>query len=521
MFTDYPLAERVQAALSQRGFTTPTPIQAESLPHTLSGRDLLGQARTGTGKTLAFGLPIASRLAPDSARGRAPRAFILTPTRELALQVAGELSWLAPHLSVVTVYGGAGYGHQASQLARGCDVVVATPGRALDYLEQGVLKLGSAQIVVLDEADEMLSMGFEKDVETLLAQTPRDRQTMLFSATLPAWALRLTREVLRDPVHLDLISGEGVLYEEHAIEAPVSGRAGVLSDLLHLHAGDKAIIFTSTKAEVDALARDLAEAGHAAEAIHGDLNQTQRERVLSRFRGGLVTALIGTDVAARGLDIPEVDLVIHYRLPHDAESYQHRSGRTGRAGRAGQVALLHAPREQREVTQLERAVGRRFKRMGVPTPATVQNAKLANTLRRAQALPERDRATWNDVAEDILQRGDRETLAGLLGLLLGGAPAPRSLLTGEEGWTTLELAGEVSNPGQVMRLVKAAGASEVGRIQVGRTRAYVDLRAEDALRLARQPDFAEASGALEPQRMPETRGPRRSMSRAPRRSVAR
>jgi ATP-dependent RNA helicase DeaD len=483
MFTDYPLAPQVQRALLQKGFSTPTPIQAQTLPHSLAGRDILGQARTGTGKTLAFGLPIASRLQVSDARGRAPRALILTPTRELALQVATELAWLAPHLMVVAVYGGTGYGKQAAELKRGSDIVVATPGRALDYLKQGALMLSKVEVAVLDEADEMLSMGFEEEVETLLAATPKARQTMLFSATLPNWAKKLAGEHLSEPVQVNVMQEEAVTYQEIAIEASVKHRLGILSDILHAHHGDKAIIFTHTKAEVDSLAKALSLQGHAAEAIHGDLNQPQRERVLSRFRAGQVSALIGTNVAARGLDIPEVDLVVHYRIPTEAEAYQHRSGRTGRAGRSGTVIILYGSREKRELQQLERAVGRSFTRSTPPTPETIQEAKLSNLLHRARMQSQTDKDAWQDIAAELIESGDAETLAGLFALVLGGAPAPRSLLTGEDNWVTLELTGDIANVGQVMRLLKAAGATVVGRIQLEQQAAYADVLPEEAAQL--------------------------------------
>ena len=480
LFSEFPLSERVQSALTKKGFEEPTPIQAESIPFTLDHRDVLGQARTGTGKTLAFGLPIANHLEPDKSRARAPRAFVVTPTRELALQVTNELEWLAPHLNVVSVYGGTGYGKQASDLKRGADVVVATPGRAIDYLNRNILDLSQVEIVVLDEADEMLSMGFEKDVETLLDATPRERQTLLFSATLPKWARRLAKEHLTHPQHIDVMGEESISYKEVAIEAPLRARMGILSDLLHLHHGDKAIIFTHTKAEVDKLAKELSLNGHAAEAIHGDLNQTQRERVLGRFRSGQVNALIGTNVAARGLDIPEVDLVVHYRLETEMDAYQHRSGRTGRAGREGKVIVLHGPKERREVQKLERALRRSFERGTAPSADTIQAAKLKSLLGNAKSQSKQDKTEWQHVAKTIISENDTDTLAGLFALVLGSAPAPRSLLTGDEGWTTLELRGNYSNPGQVMRVLKDAGANDVGRILIGQRSAYADVTSADA-----------------------------------------
>jgi ATP-dependent RNA helicase DeaD len=479
-FKDYSLPERVQHAIARKGFTTPTAIQAEAIPHALKGKDILGQARTGTGKTLAFGLPIAARLEENRARGRAPRALILTPTRELALQVAGELVWSAPHLEVVTIYGGTGYGLQASALKRGSDIVVATPGRAIDYLEKGILELHQVEIAVLDEADEMLSMGFEEDVETLLSATPQERQTLLFSATLPNWAKKIASEHLLDPVHINLIRQEEVSYEEIAIEAPLKNRAGILSDVLHAHQGEKAIIFTHTKAETDDLAKQLALSGHRAEAINGDLNQVQRERVIARFRSGQVSVLIGTNVAARGLDIPEVDLVIHYRIPSESEAYQHRSGRTGRAGRKGTVVLLYGPKEIRELVALERTVSRRFKRSTAPTAQEVQDVKLTNLLTNAKAQSKENKAFWQETAKGLIEQADSDTLAGLLAMLLGGAPVARSLLTGEEGWITLRLEGKLHNVAQVVRRLKEAGVAELGRIQVSNEAAFVDVLPEDA-----------------------------------------
>lgn len=480
MFYDYPLQERVLSALEKKGFRVPTPIQAQTLAHTLDGKDILGQARTGTGKTLAFGLPIASRLEPLKDKNRSPRALVLTPTRELALQVSQELDWLAPHLSVTSIYGGTGYRSQELALKKGTDVVVATPGRAIDYLNRKILNLTEIEIAVLDEADEMLSMGFSEDIETLLNATPKERQTLLFSATLPRWAKKLARDYQIDPVHVSVIDDEEVLYQEIAIECNLQHRPGILSDLLHTHYADKTIIFTETKAETDELAKLLEEKGHSAEAINGDLNQIQRERVMRRFRAGQVNALIGTNVAARGLDIPQVDLVIHYRLPKEAEAYQHRSGRTGRAGREGSVIMLYGPRERRELQTLERIVARNFQRISPPSSDSVKEAKLQNLLDKARQQNSKDKNTWKLIAEDLIKNNDSDTLAGLFSHLLGGAPIPRSLLTGEDNWLTLEFTEAMPNTGKVMRILKSSGISEVGRILLGRDSAFADLRPEEA-----------------------------------------
>jgi len=483
MFNELDLSERALAALKSKGIKNPTPIQQEALPAALAGGDVLGLARTGTGKTLAFALPIAERLEPSRTPGRPPRALVLTPTRELALQVAGEMEWVAPHLRVVTVYGGTGYGSQAAALKRGADVVVATPGRAIDYLNRGVLDLSQIRIAVLDEADEMLSMGFEEAVETLLGATPPERQTLMFSATLPGWARRLVGRHLREPQLVNVVKNEEVSYRELAIEAPLSGRLNMLSDILHAHGPERAIVFTRTKKEADEVARALTARGHGAEAVHGDLNQAQRERAVGRFRNGQASVMVATDVAARGLDIPEVDLVVHYRMPERAEPYQHRSGRTGRAGRSGTVIIFHSSRERRDLAQLERAVGRRFEHGRAPGPEEVQQAKIAGLLRRAAQQPEADRAVWREVARSWIEREDAESLAGLLAMLLGGAPKPRSLLTGDEGWRTLELEASHLSVGKVVAVLKRAGFSDIGRIQLAGSVAYADVRAAELEKL--------------------------------------
>ncbi|MCS7194781.1 MAG: DEAD/DEAH box helicase [Meiothermus sp.] len=476
-FSAFQLRPEVAQALEAKGFTTPTPIQAAAIPLALEGQDVLGQARTGTGKTLAFGVPIAHRLDASRERGRSPRALVLTPTRELALQVAKELAWLAPHLSVTPVYGGTGYGKQAEALRRGTDVVVATPGRAMDYLEQGVLDLSKVQIVVLDEADEMLSMGFEEAVERLLEATPTERQTLLFSATLPTWARRLSERYQRGAIHVNVVKDEAISYEEVAIQVPLHSRLALLSDVLFAYGAERAIVFTSTKAECNDLALGLEGRNHSVAPIHGDMGQLERERVMERFRNGVTSILVATDVAARGLDIPQVDLVVHYRLPDQPETYLHRSGRTGRAGRSGKVVLLYGPREGRELEALERAVGRRFRRVNPPTPEEVMAAKWTALARRIAAQPEADRKLWREQAERLIAERGVEAVAGMLALLLGGAPTPKSLLTGEENWVTLRLTGPRLNVNRVVALLKAAGAGEIGRVRLeGDLAAYVDLR---------------------------------------------
>lgn len=475
-FQDLLPEGEVRARLEARGFHHATPIQAAAIPLALQGFDLIGRARTGTGKTLAYGVPLALRL---SAQGGAPQALVLLPTRELALQVYQELSWIAPHLRGLAVYGGTGYAEQARALARGVDFVVATPGRALDYFRQGRLKLDQVQLVVLDEADEMLSMGFEEEVEALLKATPSTRQTLLFSATLPTWTLRLAARYQNDPLKVDVVQEESLSYEELALELPLAARAGALPDLLYHLDPERAIVFVRTKVETGELAKALRAQGLGAAALQGDLSQKERERVLEGFRRGEEVVLVATDLAARGLDIPEVDLVVHYHLPERTEAYQHRSGRTGRAGRRGRVLLFFGPRERRKLEELERALSRRFRRIALPSLEERQEARWRHLERQLKAVSPQMRAAWRPWA-DRLQ--DPELAASLLAFVLG-APEPRSQLTGEEGWVTRFLIGKDLSVGRVVALLKRSGAKQVGRVELAPGGAWVDLRSDERLRL--------------------------------------
>ena len=483
-FSAFTLRSEVAAAIQTKGFINATPIQASAIPLALEGKDVLGQARTGTGKTLAFGLPMANKLDAARERGRTPRGFILTPTRELALQVAKELEWLAPHLVVTPIYGGTGYGKQAEALKKGTDIVVATPGRAIDYMEQRILDLSRVEMVVLDEADEMLSMGFEEAVEQLLESTPSGRQTLLFSATLPVWAKKLSERFQRNAVLVNVMKEEAISYEELAVQTPVQSRLSTLSDLLYAYAPERTIVFTSTKAECNELAMGLESRALGAAPIHGDMGQVDRERVMERFRSGAVSVLVATDVAARGIDIPEVDLVVHYRLPDQHESYLHRSGRTGRAGRSGKVVLLYGPRERRELEALERDVKRSLKRINGPTPEEVTEAKWAGLVRRLTKQPEADKKLWHEQAERLISEGGADAVAGMLAMILGGAPTPKSLITGEENWLTVKLSGSRVTVNRVVAVMKGAGAGDIGRIRLdGEVAGYVDIRPEDYAKL--------------------------------------
>ncbi len=348
-FTSLHLREEVVRAIIDLGYAEPTPIQTAMIPIMLKGADVIGQAQTGTGKTAAFALPILHNFTLQ----RQPQALVLAPTRELALQVADSIVAYGKHLNVrvLAVYGGQPYGPQISNLKRGVDIVVGTPGRLNDLLERKVLNLSDVKTVVLDEADEMLNMGFIEEVEKILAETPAGRQTALFSATLPARIRSLANRFMRDPqsVHikrdtLTLASTEQRYYLVHE-----SDKTNALTRLFEIEPIKSALIFARTRAETSTLANELVVRGIPAEAIHGDLDQNARERVLGRFRSNQLKVLVATDVAARGLDIDDISHVFNYHLPDDAEVYIHRIGRTGRAGKTGIAITLISPRDKRRL----------------------------------------------------------------------------------------------------------------------------------------------------------------------------
>jgi superfamily II DNA/RNA helicase len=339
-FRDFGIAEPICAALEAQGITTTFPIQALTLPIALDGHDLIGQARTGTGKTLAFGIPILERLRDGAREQGAPRALVVVPTRELAIQVADDLRHAGAQIgtSVVTLYGGRAYEPQIEALA-GVDVVVGTPGRLLDLARQHHLKLGSVRQLVLDEADKMLDLGFLPDVERILQLTPPARQTMLFSATMPGEVVTLARRHLSRPMHIRAEQHDEPAHvpttEQHVFRAHQLDKIEVLARVLQAEGRGLTIVFSRTRRSADQVATALTSRGFAAAAVHGDLGQSQRERAMRAFRSGKVDVLVATDVAARGLDVDDVTHVINYECPEDEKAYLHRIGRTGRAGRDG------------------------------------------------------------------------------------------------------------------------------------------------------------------------------------------
>jgi ATP-dependent RNA helicase DeaD len=371
-FARLGLTEHALKAVTELGYGTPTPVQEQTIPALLAGRDVIAQAPTGTGKTAAYGLPIVEHLDDERLQ---PQALIVVPTRELAIQVAEALHTFGKYREMVTlpIYGGQPYDRQLRALARGVQVVVGTPGRLLDHLQRGTLQLAAVRTVVLDEADEMLDMGFIEDIEAILAQLPEQRQSALFSATIPPRIARLAEQYLRDPENVRVAAREAVAPRVQQVyyEVPNTAKPEALSRILDLEEPESAIVFVRTRRDADEVAEQLSALGYLAQAIHGEVNQAQRERILDRFRAGRTQLLVATDVAARGLDIPDVSHIINYDLPVDAESYVHRIGRTGRAGRSGQALTLVTPREIRQFRFIEHAIHRRLQRLRLPTPADV------------------------------------------------------------------------------------------------------------------------------------------------------
>lgn len=377
-FTALGLGPEALHAMADLGYGAPTPVQRQVIPLLLAGRDVIAQAPTGTGKTAAYGLPMIERL---DVHQLTPQALVVVPTRELAIQVAEALYALGKYREIMTlpIYGGQPYERQFRALARGVQVVIGTPGRLLDLLSRKKLDLTSVRMVVLDEADEMLNMGFIEDIEAILAAAPPERQTALFSATISPRITRLADQYLRQPEHVRATSQEAVGPRVRQVyyETPMSGKLEALSRILDIEEPESAIVFVRTRRDADGLTEQLTGLGYLAQAIHGEIPQAQREHVLQRFRSGHTQLLVATDIAARGLDIPDVSHVINYDLPLEPDAYVHRIGRTGRAGRSGEALTLVTPGERRQLRQIEQATHRRLQALSLPTAADVASRRRA------------------------------------------------------------------------------------------------------------------------------------------------
>ena len=378
-FESLGLDERLLKTLRDVGYESPSPIQAATIPALLQGRHVVGLAQTGTGKTAAFALPILNRL---NLKQKSPQALVLAPTRELALQVCEAFEKYAGRLTgvrVLPVYGGQGYGVQLSALARGVHVVVGTPGRIMDHLEKGTLDLTQLRFLVLDEADEMLNMGFADDVETILADTPADKQVALFSATMPSAIRRLSGKYLTDPIEVSVkgrtATAPNIRHRYVMVSYPQ--KVDALTRILEVENFEGMIVFVRTKNETETLAEKLRARGFSATAINGDIAQNQRERTITQLKSGKLDILVATDVAARGLDVDRISHVVNYDIPTDTESYVHRIGRTGRAGRSGDAISFVTPRERHLLRAIERATRQELAPMAMPTAEDINATRLS------------------------------------------------------------------------------------------------------------------------------------------------
>ncbi len=379
-FRDLGLSEPLIRVLDEIGYETPTPIQNQAIPHLLKGRDILGHAPTGTGKTAAFALPLLSNI---DVQDKNVQVLTLTPTRELAIQVAEAFQHYASHIKgfhVLPIYGGQEYGGQIRQLKRGVQVVVGTPGRLMDHMRKGTLKLGGLKAVVLDEADEMLRMGFIEEVEWILQQTPDKRQMALFSATMPKQVEKIARRYLNEPQEISIKARTATAETIRQRYWQVSGlhKLDALTRILEVEPFDAILMFVRTKTATVELAEKLEARGYAAAAMNGDMAQAQREQMVERLKKGTLDILVATDVAARGLDVDRISHVVNYDVPYDTEAYIHRIGRTGRAGRSGEAILFVAPRERRMLAAIERATRQKIEQMVLPTTETVNNKRIAD-----------------------------------------------------------------------------------------------------------------------------------------------
>ena len=432
-FADLGLTETVMAAVVEVGYETPSPIQAATIPALLAGRDVLGQAQTGTGKTAAFALPLLSRLDLKQSK---PQVLVLAPTRELAIQVAEAFQRYAnkiPGFHVLPIYGGQSYYPQLQALKRGVHVVVGTPGRVIDHLDRGTLDLSELKTLVLDEADEMLRMGFIDDVETVLKKVPESRQVALFSATMPSQIRRIAQTYLRDPAEVTITAKTTTATNIRQRFWFVSGmhKLDALTRILEAEPYDAMLVFARTKLATDELAEKLQARGLAAAAINGDVQQAQREKTIQNLKDGKIDILVATDVAARGLDVERISHVLNYDIPYDTESYVHRIGRTGRAGRSGDAILFVSPREKNMLRAIERATRQPIEEMQLPTVESVNDARVTRFLSRITDTLSLDAGNGGDIGlyRELVERYEREqnvpaieVAAALAKLLQGDTP---------------------------------------------------------------------------------------------------
>ncbi|MCM3627183.1 DEAD/DEAH box helicase [Paenibacillus glycanilyticus] len=433
-FAEFGLEPKVLQAITELGFEESTPIQDKSIPIAMSGSDMIGQAQTGTGKTAAFGIPLINKIPTSEER---IVALIMTPTRELAIQVADEIGKLTKYkgLRSLPIYGGQEIGRQIRALKKKPQIIIGTPGRLLDHINRKTIKLEDVQTVVLDEADEMLDMGFMEDIQAILKQVPEERQTLLFSATMPPNIQKLAQQFLKNPEHVSVIPKQvtAPLIEQNYIEVHERQKFEALSRLLDMESPELAIIFGRTKRRVDELSEGLQKRGYSADGLHGDLSQNQRDNVMRKFRDGSIDVLVATDVAARGLDVSGVTHVINFDLPQDPESYVHRIGRTGRAGKEGSAYSFVTPRETDHLHFIEKVTRQRINKKPLPSLAEAIEGKQRLTAERVLEIVQNDDFTeYKGIAIQLLEQYDSVHLMA----------AALKLLTGEKKDVNVELTPE-------------------------------------------------------------------------------
>lgn len=461
-FSNFPISEETIKLLKARGVTFLFPIQAKTFHHVYSGKDLIAQARTGTGKTFSFAIPLIEKLLgdlQDRKRGRGPQVLVLAPTRELANQVSKDFSDITKKLAVACFYGGTPYGGQIDRMRNGIDILVGTPGRIKDHLQNGKLDLTKLKHVVLDEVDQMLDMGFADQVEEILSvaykkDSENNPQTLLFSATCPHWVFNVAKKYMKSTYEqVDLIGKKtqkaAITVEHLAIKCHWTERAAVIGDVIRVYSGfnGRTILFTETKKEAQELAQN-SSIKQDAQSLHGDIPQKQREITLKGFRNGDFGILVATNVAARGLDIPEVDLVVQCSPPKDVESYIHRSGRTGRAGRTGVCICFYQHKEEYQLAQVEQKAGIKFKRIGVPSATEIIKASSKDAIRLLDSVPPTAISHFKQSAEKLIEeKGAVEALAAALAHISGATSVDqRSLINSQAGFVTMVMKCSIEMP---------------------------------------------------------------------------
>ncbi len=462
-FADLNLSDALLKALDDLKFVTPSPVQQQTIPLMLQRRDLIGQAQTGTGKTAAFALPILQLLSPSQ---QGPQALILAPTRELAIQVAEHFERLSVHIPgtrITVLCGGQDYRPQLKKLRDGAQVVVGTPGRILDHIDRGTLKLDNLSTFVLDEADEMLRMGFIEDVETILAKLPAKKQIALFSATMPPRIRQIANRYLNDPVSVEIRMDTATVksIEQRFLFASQAQKPDALLRILAAEECQGVIVFVRTKSSTEEVAELLQEQGHRAMAIHGDITQALRERIIVQFKQGAIDILVATDVAARGLDVDRVTHVINYDMAHDCETYVHRIGRTGRAGRSGVTILFVTPKESRVLTTIERHTRQRIEKIMVPNDHMIQVAKQRRFMASiTERLQNEHLPTYRNIIEAYLKENQATCSA------VDVAAALALLLNQDKPWQQQIVSPKIARPAKEARVRGAdsrAGRSSMSK----------------------------------------------------------